>query len=874
MYLLTKQLLLSFLFLSLLMWMTGAVGATSATHFVVTKVADTNDGVCNSDCSLREAISAANAQPGTDSISFALDGTFSLSLIGRLEDQNNSGDLDIKESLFIIGRGVGQTIIEGMGQDRVFDVRGGSAELHHLTIRHGSLSPTVETTANGGCIRQTGFTTLTLDHLLLTNCVAQGIFAHGGAIYSSGSLIIRHTEIAQSHATTIDPTSGTGYGGGLYLLGVRTGFNAEQIYATTFAANSASSAGGAILFSPRDPTGAKLLLSNSTISGNQAPSGAGLSLWNQSPRNAFSHLNLVNSTIAENVASQSSGVGGVEIVAVPQFVTTPTILLQNSVIAQNSPRNCHPDRNHATQGVSVASDGSCDATTVTAGSVLFAPLSNDGGPTRTHLPLAGTVLIDSADCPTLVEDQRGILRPQGTRCDVGAVEQEQITTAPVSFTVQTTPSRTVLPPTGGYVEYTLTVTNTSDGATWQDPLQVTRYVDALLGEIAPNPLTWESDCYWWLPKLWPTQSWSCHINLFVAGQPIGTTKEVQSVVYAVSELGSSLKERSFTTIQFAQARGVSSPAYWATHWSEATSLLRPIDFDQDGTLDQAGFLIGDWNFNGKCDLYELWWSRQCIALTPNEAQQLIQASSSSSYRLRLGSSLLATWLNLLQGNDFQCANLDVVINLSNQWLYRWSADGNPLDSGTTPTEADWQQFSWAYDWLNWYNETGGQNCARPYTSQGALTFAHRSAEPFEPFKPFPFAQFLSPQARREYGYVLSADATLRNDLHALYRETTWRVLRNQPISADFLSRAEAIFQRAISSMSPDARDEFLALWGQLNLTRLTGQEGRVAWAQLEQPLVPTAVRLATNPIQMRPISPLLFLGVLSLATLFFTSKRA
>ena len=40
------------------------------TIFTVTKVADTNDGFCNADCSLREAIVAANAHPGTDSIAF------------------------------------------------------------------------------------------------------------------------------------------------------------------------------------------------------------------------------------------------------------------------------------------------------------------------------------------------------------------------------------------------------------------------------------------------------------------------------------------------------------------------------------------------------------------------------------------------------------------------------------------------------------------------------------------------------------------------------------------------------------------------------------------------------------------------------------
>ncbi len=40
----------------------------------VTKTADTNDGTCDADCSLREAITAANANSGTDTIAFDISG--------------------------------------------------------------------------------------------------------------------------------------------------------------------------------------------------------------------------------------------------------------------------------------------------------------------------------------------------------------------------------------------------------------------------------------------------------------------------------------------------------------------------------------------------------------------------------------------------------------------------------------------------------------------------------------------------------------------------------------------------------------------------------------------------------------------------------
>lgn len=45
-------------------------GFAVSNAFVVTKTADTSDGACNADCSLREAITAANANPGADTIAF------------------------------------------------------------------------------------------------------------------------------------------------------------------------------------------------------------------------------------------------------------------------------------------------------------------------------------------------------------------------------------------------------------------------------------------------------------------------------------------------------------------------------------------------------------------------------------------------------------------------------------------------------------------------------------------------------------------------------------------------------------------------------------------------------------------------------------
>jgi hypothetical protein len=60
---------------------------------------------------------------------------------------------------------------------------------------------------------------------------------------------------------------------------------------------------------------------------------------------------------------------------------------------------------------------------------LLGPIGDNGGETDTHALLAGSPAIDRVtnDCRTyqalvLTEDQRGVLRPIGAACDIGAYE--------------------------------------------------------------------------------------------------------------------------------------------------------------------------------------------------------------------------------------------------------------------------------------------------------------------------------------------------------------------------------------------------------------------------------------------------------------------
>jgi hypothetical protein len=81
-------------------------------------------------------------------------------------------------------------------------------------------------------------------------------------------------------------------------------------------------------------------------------------------------------------------------------------------------------------GKNFDTDGTCPGfTQVTSAQLNLGPLADNGGPTQTHALLPGSVAIDAVTDCTLVdgttpvtEDQRGVPRPQGAACDVGAFE--------------------------------------------------------------------------------------------------------------------------------------------------------------------------------------------------------------------------------------------------------------------------------------------------------------------------------------------------------------------------------------------------------------------------------------------------------------------
>lgn len=371
-----------------------APGAAQATTYNVTETNDENDpsGCTAGDCALREAILDANeSSPQDDTINLP-DGRYTLDEGTQGEDGGAQGDLDIGNSngdqgaLTILGGGARETIVDGNRIDRVLDVFGPEAtELRDLTVARGSVDENV-----GGGIRQTGRQPLR---------VRPGPL---GDDPTAAVLTLRRVTVRNNE------TEDAGDGGG-----ISTGATL-RIFDSTVSANNADGDGGGISISPQ----ASLTMSNSTVSGNTANAGGGI-------HDFFGSNQVRSSTIASNEAGFRGG--GI-------FVEGDTTRFKNTIVANNQAGDSEPNCFDQTGGVSLISQGNnlentaeCDFTAPSDqqnADARLGPLANNGGPTNTHALLSGSDAINRGDnsaCPP--RDQRGVVRPQGPRCDIGAFER-------------------------------------------------------------------------------------------------------------------------------------------------------------------------------------------------------------------------------------------------------------------------------------------------------------------------------------------------------------------------------------------------------------------------------------------------------------------
>ncbi|MES1239991.1 MAG: CSLREA domain-containing protein [Acidobacteriota bacterium] len=352
----------------------------AADVFVVTKTADTLDGACDADCSLREAVAAANARPGLDFIRIR-PGTYGLTRVGPPEGANLSGDLDVRDDLVILGAGADRTVLDGSGIDRVLEgvLADADLEVRGVTVRNGR--------TDGPSSLQTS----------------------GGGIHAEGALTLVGCHVTGNRSDS--------FGGGA---------EATVLIArdTTFSDNEAQVGGGISSFFAVD-------LTNVTLSGNRALGmGGGAFL-------PFYSVDLDHVTITGNRAQEGGGIRSNFDVNCPGLCEVH-FAMEASLIAGNTATEKGPDcwslsapaPGHIANLFGVA-DGCSPAGPDRAGvDPRLSPLGAHGGPTPTHALLAGSPAIDLSPSVTCSgADQRGLPRPADgdgnglLGCDAGAVER-------------------------------------------------------------------------------------------------------------------------------------------------------------------------------------------------------------------------------------------------------------------------------------------------------------------------------------------------------------------------------------------------------------------------------------------------------------------
>ncbi|MGH9774550.1 MAG: choice-of-anchor Q domain-containing protein [Candidatus Acidiferrales bacterium] len=357
----------------------------------------------------------------TISADTTIDGTGQNVTLTRPNLGFNSVSCNSSGELFYVSVGVELDLKNLTINNVLYSCQGTLVNLGTLSVANSTLSQ--NSGVNGGTISNFGTLTVT-NSTFLNNTAGQA-----GAIWNRSA-----NALTVSNSTFSGNTASGQRAGAIISLGP----GAANITNTTFSGNSTAFGGdgGAI-----DVTGGTATITNCTFSGNIAGEGGGL-------HEDSGTVTVTNSTFSGNSAVFPSGRGGG--IQAGGGGVSGKVILQNTIVSNSlSGNNCDNEAGDSLVdgGGNLDDDGTCGVTTVATSSLMLDPsgLQNNGGPTQTLAILPGSVAIDAAvdaNCP--VTDQRGVARPQGPHCDVGAYELiEQSTPAGTNVAVPLNGGNTV-----------------------------------------------------------------------------------------------------------------------------------------------------------------------------------------------------------------------------------------------------------------------------------------------------------------------------------------------------------------------------------------------------------------------------------------------
>lgn len=401
-------------------------GVAQAATFTVGTTADPGTATdctdpANTDCTLRQAITDANSDPGS-TITFrsGLSGTITL----------DSALPIINGPTTITGPGATQIAVSGNDASRPLDIApsaGDDVRISGLTITHGF------TTDRGGALRSK-YADLTLSDVVISDSEA-GFGGGGVAAYEGGSLTIVNSTITGNVADRGAGVETTGASG-----------TSAMIRNSTISGNSGADYGGGVYFDYSSPAA----FENSTAYGNSA-SGSGGGVYHVGAYDGAPGLIVTGSTITHNSAYRGGGLacygatagGGSHQLTEP--ILRNTIVFGNTADADEDGNDVSCDFNNepgnaGTVPAAFSLIGSVDPGThlnQTGPNILgqdpqLGPLADNGGPTQTQKPALSSPVIDQGSAFGLGSDQRGQGRPfeipsipnaaGGDGSDIGAIE--------------------------------------------------------------------------------------------------------------------------------------------------------------------------------------------------------------------------------------------------------------------------------------------------------------------------------------------------------------------------------------------------------------------------------------------------------------------
>lgn len=425
-------------------------------HAATITVGTTSDDLTvNGNCTLREAIKAANTNlavdtcssgsaSGTDTVVLGAN-TYTLTILGAGETNNGTGDLNIFSNVAIQGDNRTTTFIDGNfvadGDPSNFDDRiiavsaGGALSLTDLTVDGGNV------TGNGGGINNAGSLTLTRVDVTLNNATG-----NGGAIYNANTGTVTGTYL-NIYFNDAD------IGGGVSNAGTLT------ISKSFFEVNQAVVAGGAF-----DNTGTATV-TNSTVFYNIATGASGAGFINS----GSGVLNLDSDTIYSNVSSSlASGIS----------VMSGTVNMQRTILADNTINSGNAECGGpiVSGDYNLVKNSTCSYSGTTTHNLsgvdpkLDSSIAISASGTGYLALLYGSPAIDTGGASCLANDVADTSRPQvgkhsGTAlCDIGAFEYILDETAPTvtvthsigDLTTNTTPTLTVTASESGQLSFNCT----------------------------------------------------------------------------------------------------------------------------------------------------------------------------------------------------------------------------------------------------------------------------------------------------------------------------------------------------------------------------------------------------------------------------------